>query len=75
MKRIILGLSLVLMLVQNGFAYTDAEYDRAIANTTNKALKQVRICEKITLNHSYTGNVRVCVKAIVTIQHPTLTGT
>ena len=28
MKRIVLSLSVLLMLVQNGFAETDAEYDK-----------------------------------------------
>ena len=64
MKRIILGLSLLLILVQNGFAYTDTEYDKQIANEPDKVWKQIYRCNKATLNHKYNSSVNVCLKAI-----------
>ena len=66
MKRIILGLSLLLMLVQNGFAreYTEAEYDKAIANEPDKYWKQSYKCDKAVLHHPDTGDVNECLKSI-----------
>ena len=64
MKRIILGLSLLLMLVQNGFAKSDAEYDKMIANEPDKVWKQIYRCNKESLNHEFDGDVNVCLKAI-----------
>ena len=63
MKRIILGLSLFLMLVQNGFAETDAEYDKMITNDTLEINKQIYRCNKATLNHQYKSNPNICKKA------------
>ena len=64
MKRIILGLSVLLILAQNGFAETDAEYDKLIANESSKEWKQSYRCVKVTLNHSSTGDVNECLKSI-----------
>ena len=64
MKRIILGLSLLLMLVQNGFAKTDAEWDKEIANRSDKAWEQIYRCNKEAINHKYDGDVNVCLKAV-----------
>jgi len=64
MKRIILGLSLVLMLVQNGFAKTDAEWDKLISNASSEYWKQSYKCDKATLNHPTTGDVNECLKSI-----------
>ena len=64
MKRIILSVSVLLMLVQNGFAKTDAEYDKQIANEPDKVWKQIYRCNKATMNHSSTANVNICLKAI-----------
>lgn len=64
MKRIILGLSLLLMLVQNGFAMSDAEYDEQIAKATDKVLKQIIKCDKATLNHPDNSDVNICLKVI-----------
>ena len=64
MKRIILGLSLVLMLVQNGFAKTDAYWDKKIANTQNNVWKQIYRCNKAMENHSSTADVNICLKSI-----------
>ena len=64
MKRIILGLSLFLMLVQNGFAETDAEYDKMIANDTLEVNKQIYRCNKATLNHPDNSNPNICTKAV-----------
>jgi len=64
MKRIILGISVLLMLVQNGSALTDAEYDKKISEQTTEAWKQVWRCNKATLNYMRTANVNICLKAI-----------
>jgi len=63
MKRIILVLSLLLMFVQNGFAESDAEYDKIIANKSDKVWKQIYRCFKEIDNHRDEGNVDVCLKA------------
>ena len=64
MKRIILGLSVLLMLTQNGFAKNDAEWDKMIANAPNNVWKQIYRCNKATLNHKHTADVNICLKAI-----------
>ena len=64
MKRIILGLSLLLMLVQNGFAKTDTEFDKEIANETDKVWKQIRKCDKAAINHPNDADVDICLKVI-----------
>jgi len=64
MKRIVLGLSLVLMLVQNGFADTDEEFDESIASTSSQVQKQALRCEKEANNHAKDGNIQECVKAV-----------
>ena len=64
MKRILLGLSLLLMLVQNGFAKTDAEQDKMIINESDITWKQTYRCNKATNNHGSTSSVTVCLKAI-----------
>lgn len=68
MKRIILGLSLVLMLVQNGFAKSDAEYDKEIRQATLEVNKQIDRCNKEADNHRIYGNPAVCEKALKMIQ-------
>jgi TPR repeat protein len=68
MKRIILGLSLVLMLIQNGFAKSDAEYDKEIRKATLEVNKQIDRCNKIAGNHLSDGNPEVCEKALKMIQ-------
>ena len=65
MKRIILGLSLLLILVQNGFARTDAELDKMIANESDKVWKQIYRCEKASNpNNKYTADINICIKSI-----------
>ena len=64
MKKVILGLSLLLMLVQNGFATTDAEYDRLASASNTELGKYHYTCMKDAMNHSYTGDVNNCLKAI-----------
>ena len=64
MKRIILGISVLLMLVQNGFAETDAEWDKLIANESSEYWKQSYKCDKAALNHKRTGDVNECLKSI-----------
>ena len=67
MKRIILGLSLLLMLVQNGFAKTDAEWDKIIAKDTLEVSKQINRCNK-EANHRLYGHPEVCEKALKILQ-------
>ena len=63
MKRIILGLGVLLMLAQNGFAYTDAEFDLVIAKTSGY-LQQNLKCEKATKNYLKSGDIQECIKAV-----------
>lgn len=64
MKRIVLGISVLLMLVQNGFSRTDVEYDKIISDQTTEVWKQIWRCNKATMNHSSTANVNICLKAV-----------
>jgi len=64
MKRIIIGISVLLMLVQSGFALSDAEYDKQIKNETDPIWKQIRICDKAALNNFSTADVDDCLKVI-----------
>ena len=65
MKRIILSLSMLLMLAQNGFAETDAELDKMIADAPNEVWKQIYRCTKASNPHSrYMANVNTCLKVI-----------
>lgn len=52
MKRIILGISVLLILVQNGFATSDAEYDSIIASKSTNLNKQIWRCNKAANNHN-----------------------
>jgi len=64
-KRIILGLSLLLLLVQNGFARSNAELDKMIANESDKTWKQIYRCEKASNpNNNYSADIGICLKAI-----------
>jgi TPR repeat protein len=67
-KRIILGLSTLLMLAQNGFAETDAEWDKMIDNATMQINKLIFSCNKEVENYQLTGNPEVCVKAFNALQ-------
>jgi len=69
MKRIILGLSLLLMLVQNGFAMSDAEFDKRITNATDKIWKQMLRCYKAVENHEMTSEPKVCIETISLIEN------
>ena len=67
MKRIILGLSILLMLVQNGFAknYTNTEYDKKIAEQKTEIWKQIWRCNKaIAKQNKYSSDVNICLKSI-----------
>lgn len=64
MKRIVLGISVLLMLVQNGFSRTDVEYDKIISDQTTEVWKQIWRCNKATMNHLSTANVNICLKAV-----------
>ncbi len=73
MKRIILGISVFLMLVQNGFAeqYTDAQYDKYINRykDTVPAKAQLFRCIKVANNYADTGDVNECLKSIENIEN------
>jgi len=65
MKKSIIGFSLFLMLVQNGFSATDAEYNKLIINEPDKVWKQLYRCSKAANQHNrYTSDVKICLKAI-----------
>ena len=65
MKKIILGLSLLLMLVQNGFAFTDATYDKMIADASDKVWKQIYRCYKASdIRNASHSDINICLKAI-----------
>lgn len=65
MKRIVLGISVLLMLVQNGFAMTDAEYDKKISEQTTEVWKQIWRCNKASDNRNkYKSDVSECLKVI-----------
>lgn len=68
MRKIIFGLGVLLMLVQNGFAFTDEQFDEVIARVTNQAFKQILRCEKAIANHYDTSDPKVCLKAIEMIK-------
>ena len=64
MKRIILGLSMLLMLAQNGFAVSNTEYDTLISEAPNKYIKQVYKCEQLANYNVKKGDVSICTKAV-----------
>lgn len=67
MKRIVLGISVLLLLVQNGFAkeFTNAEYDKEISKQTTEVWKQIWRCNKAKNNrNSPTSDVNICLKSI-----------
>ena len=73
MKKIILGLSLVLIFVQNGFALTDEEeanFDIFIAFEQNKTIKQMLICERAASekHRNEEKSLQECIKAVEMIQ-------
>ena len=61
MGRIILGLSVLLMLVENGFATTDETYDKLIKKEKNQLIKQIIMCEKVANNHKDYGSPQICI--------------
>jgi TPR repeat protein len=65
MKRIVLGISVLLMLVSNGFAkkYSDAEYDRNINNSSGYMKQNIK-CEKAASNYLKGGDIQECIKAV-----------
>ena len=68
MKRIILGLGMLLILAQNGFANTDAKYKQWIKESNNQVEKQILKCENQSINHKKIGNAKPCLKAINLIE-------
>jgi len=65
MKRIILGLSLVLILVQNGFALTEAELNRRALEVLNSTLDCANAAEKYFTKES---TLQKCIEAVNVIQ-------
>jgi hypothetical protein len=63
MKKLIFGSSLFLVMLQNGFAYTSAEFDSAIKREHRPWLKQVIKCSKVA-SIPNSDSVNVCLKAI-----------
>ena len=68
MKRIILGLSLLLILMQNGFAMTGIEWDKKIASASDKIWKQYYKCRKAVEYDSKTSKPEVCKKVLPLIK-------
>ena len=64
MKRIILGISVLIMLGQSGFALSDKEFNDRIANEETEVYKQIHRCDKATMNHASTSDVNDCLKVI-----------
>jgi len=67
MKRIVLGICVLLLLVQNGFAkeFTNAEYDKEISKQTTEVGKQIWRCNKAMNNRNKsTSDVNICLKSI-----------
>ena len=64
MKGIVLGISVLLILIQNVFALSDEEFDNRIANEKSEVWKQIHRCDKATMNHSSTADVDDCLKVI-----------
>jgi len=65
MKRIVFSLSMLLMLAQNGFARSDSELDKMIANESDKTWKQIYRCEKASnSNNNSSADIGICLKAI-----------
>jgi len=69
MRKIVLGLSLLLMLVQNGFAASDEEYYRWIKKTNLQWKKQALKCEMLANNHRETADINECTKAVVLMEN------
>jgi len=63
MKRIVLGISVLLILVNNGFAISNAEFDELIKNSTGY-IKQSIKCEKAGFNYLQGGNIQDCIDAV-----------
>jgi len=68
MERIILSLSLILILVQNASAMSDAEWDDKIATEPSELNRLIFRCDKEVDNHKYNGNPEVCVQAFNTLR-------
>ncbi len=64
MRRIILGISVLLMLVQNGFAGEKEDASLVNEYKHQKALHQVLLCENEVIYHSNSGNTNICLKAV-----------
>jgi len=64
MKRIILGLSVLLMLVQNVVANESDDMDYVNSKKNQPALYQFMLCVNETTYHQNNGNVNICLKAV-----------
>ncbi len=61
MKKIVLGISVLLMLEQNIFAYTDEQYDKWIKEEKNPLTKHTLMCENESVNHIDYGSPQICI--------------
>ena len=64
MEKIILGLSLFLLLIQNGFAGEKEDIQYANQQKNHQALYQLILCQNQTNYHQKNANINVCLKAI-----------
>ncbi len=65
MKRMILGVSVLLMLVQNGFSMSNEEYDKRISMQTTEVNKQIWRCNKAqNIRNSSTSDINICLESI-----------
>jgi len=64
MKRIILGLSVLFILIQNGFAMSEKEYNKSIMKVKDKVVKQGLMCGKEAFYHKNNGDINICLKSI-----------
>ena len=64
MKRIILGVSVLLMLVQNLFGYTYEEYNQVSLKAKEKYVHNVILCERDTHFRATIGDIRECKNVI-----------
>ena len=63
MKRIVLGISILSVLVQNGLAGEKENISLANQYKHQKALYQVLICENEMSYHDKNGDANICIKA------------
>ncbi|MFA9374443.1 MAG: hypothetical protein ACERKK_09820 [Poseidonibacter sp.] len=69
MKRMILGISVLLIFAQNGFGWTNKEFDKRIESASGKVWKQIWRCNKAANKiNNKKSDPRICEKAITLIK-------